>query len=48
MDTDIVYILQQAVEEGIIVCPECGDEIEPDCPECFCGWENPLLANGYI
>lgn len=41
-------ILKQAAEEGIITCPECGESIEPDCEECSCGWENPLIKLGFI
>lgn len=48
MDTELLYLMQQAAEEGVIECPECGNTIEPDCPKCYCGWENPIVRNGYI
>lgn len=41
-------ILKQAVTEGAIKCPNCGNLIEPDAPKCVCGWKNPLPAEGYI
>jgi len=40
-------LLQQALD-GVIECPECGLLIEPDCPECSCGWKNPLVKLGMI
>ncbi len=44
---DIVY-LEEALEEGFITCPECGNRIEPDSEGCYCGWENPLIKLGLI
>jgi len=41
-------MLQQAVEEGIIVCPEYGNVIEPDAEKCSCGWKNELVLEGLI
>ena len=41
-------ILEQAVMEGVITCPKCGNSIEPDCEECCCGWTNPLIEMGMI
>jgi len=41
-------LLEQALD-GIIECPKCSNNIEPDCPECGeCGWKNPLIAMGMI
>jgi len=41
-------LLEEAAEEGIIICPDCGAPLEPDAPECGCGWVNPLLKEGLI
>ena len=41
-------LLQQAAEEGIIKCPKCGNNLEPDAEKCYCGWTNPLVKSGYI
>ena len=40
-------LLEMAVE-GIIECPDCGNTIEPDCEQCHCGWNNPLIELGFI
>jgi len=48
MTDELLDILEQAVS-GIIECPECGNNIEPDCPKCGeCGWKNPLISMGMI
>ena len=44
----IERLLEEAAEEGIIICPDCGASLEPDAPECACGWVNPLLKEGLI
>jgi len=44
----IEELLKQAVEDGFITCPKCGNHLEADAPECICGWKNPLLTLGYI
>ena len=36
------------VDDGIVECQKCGNPIETDCPECFCGWKNPLVVLGVI
>jgi len=41
-------ILEEAAIDGIVTCQKCGNRIEPDCEECYCGWINPLVANGLI
>lgn len=41
-------LLEQAVSEGVIECPKCGDSLEPDAEACACGWENALVAGGFI
>jgi len=46
--TDIESILEEAVMDGIIHCPECGNPIEPDCETCSCGWSNPMMGMGLI
>jgi len=45
---NIEELLRQAVNEGIIECEDCGNSLEPDAEECYCGWTNPLIANGFI
>lgn len=44
---DMEEYLKQAVD-GVIECPECGNNIEPDAEKCPCGWVNPVRANGFI
>jgi hypothetical protein len=44
---DLNKYLKQAVD-GIIECADCGNNIEPDCPKCSCGWENPVVFAGLI
>ena len=41
-------LLEQAVFDGVMDCPECGNRLEPDCPECECGWKNTILGMGMI
>lgn len=41
-------VLEQAAMEGMITCPDCGNNIEPDADECHCGWKNPLIELGMI
>jgi len=45
---EIINILEEAVMNGVICCPECGNRIEPDCEKCSCGWINPVMAMGFI
>ena len=40
-------IMEEALN-GVITCRKCGNSIEPDCEECYCGWKNPLIAMGFI
>lgn len=44
----IEQLLEQAANDGIITCQFCGNRIEPDCPQCHCGWKNPLVEDGWI
>ena len=42
-------LLEGAAHDGVIVCPKCGNGLEPDCEECGdCGWINPLVQMGFI
>jgi len=41
-------LLRQAVRDGVITCPKCGNHIEPDAEECSCGWKNILREEGLI
>ena len=45
---EIERLLEQALEDGFITCPHCGNHIEPDADSCICGWKNPLVELGYI
>lgn len=45
---DLLKILEDAANEGVIECPECGNSLEPDAEKCACGWINPLVKLGYI
>jgi len=40
-------ILEEAIG-GIITCRKCGNSLEPDAEECYCGWKNPLRTLGII
>jgi hypothetical protein len=47
--TDTLALMEQAVTEGLMTCPGCGNSLEIDCPKCGgCGWENTILAEGWI
>ena len=50
MDYDeLETLLEDAVFEGIIECPDCGEHLEPDAPKCWeCGKPNPLIIMGMI
>jgi len=41
-------LLEQAVVDGFITCPHCGNRIEPDAESCYRGWVNPLVKEGLI
>ena len=41
-------LLREAVEQGVITCPECGNLLEPDAEQCICGWKNLLRIMGVI
>ncbi len=47
METEI-RLIRDAVINGFIECPECGNRIESDCDVCCCGWENTLILWGLI
>jgi len=44
---EITEIMKEALD-GIIECRSCGENIEPDCPRCSCGWINPIVFMGMI
>ena len=44
----VVELLEEAVMQGFITCPKCGNRIEPDAESCYCGWKNPLVEYGWI
>jgi len=41
-------LLEEALGEGVITCPECGERLEPDAVKCLCGWKNVLMEAGLI
>jgi len=41
-------LLEETVRKGFITCPKCGNRIEPDAYACCCGWQNPLVKEGWI
>jgi len=43
----IEKLLRDAALEGVIKCPK-GHLLEPDNPQCQCGWKNPLVGAGLI
>lgn len=45
---DILEMLESAVFDGCIECPECGERLEPDAERCSCGCENTLRGMGMI
>ncbi len=46
---EIIELLEQAAEEGVINCPRCGAPLEPDAERCGeCGFPNPLVELGFI
>ena len=46
---ELIELLEQAAEEGIINCPRCGAPLEPDAERCGeCGFPNPLIELGFI
>ena len=44
----IERLLEQAVVNGFITCPKCGNRIEPDAESCYCSWKNPLVEYDWI
>lgn len=44
----IEQLLEQAVHQGFITCQNCDNRIEPDADACYCGWQNPLVREGWI
>ena len=44
----IDQLLKQAAYDGVIECPKCGRNLEPDAEKCSCGWVNPLRKYGFI
>jgi len=31
-------LLKQAMEDGFITCPRCGNHLDADAYKCNCGW----------
>jgi len=48
MENDVTSILEEAVRTGKVQCRDCGNYIEPDCEQCYCGWKNPIVSCGMI
>lgn len=48
MSKQIEELLRNAVMDQF-VCDGCGTPLESDAEQCGdCGWENPLVKEGYI
>ena len=45
---DINDLMEEAMEEDCITCPECGEIMEVSDPKCECGWENLLVKKGLV
>jgi len=41
-------LIQEALDEEHITCPECGSILETDTDVCGCGWKNPLVEMGLV
>lgn len=41
-------LMQEAMLENSITCPECSEILEVDDAKCTCGWENPLVKDGIV
>lgn len=50
IDDNLIYdLLEQAAVDGVIICPVCGNHLEPDAEKCGeCGWKNVLVTGGYV
>lgn len=47
IDKDLLgQLMQEAMEEDCITCPECGELLEIEDKKCRCGWKN-LLTQEY-
>lgn len=46
--TESIEVFMQEALDGIIICRDCDNSIEPDCPKCICGWSNPIVDMGLI
>jgi len=41
-------LIDAALSEGVVECPNCGTRLESDTYRCPCGWKNPLVMAGYL
>lgn len=41
-------LMEEAITEDSITCPECGEVMEVDDVKCICGWENLLVKKGLV
>lgn len=41
-------LMEEAMEEGSITCPDCGEILEVDEEKCLCGWGNLLVSQGLV
>ena len=49
MDKELIdQLMQEAMLEESITCPECSEILEVDDAKCPCGWENLLVKEGLV
>ena len=41
-------LLKEVVDNGYVTCRQCGNRMESDAEKCYCGWLNPLVAEGFV
>ena len=41
-------LMEEAMTEESITCPECGEILEVDDAKCPCGWENLLVSERLV
>ena len=38
----LLDFLEDCMAEGVVTCEKCGNTLELDAEECYCGWKNPM------
>ena len=41
-------LINEAIYDGVIFCPECDTELPPVIVKCTCGWINILVSEEHI